>query len=307
MKRVIRKGVFETNSSSTHSFTLKKMEDKTKDNCSFELVSSLAKTVWLMGVIDNANKEYSEAYSRITNKDLKSEYRKRIINTILELDSQTLDEITKEYGDIKKAKVFTLINIMQDYLPYEDITLYFPYYGDLGFVVNQISYQERLLKYKEIVLETYCELENLTKEEALEKIYYEAYKNRYLLKLTENPKALKEYLEDSARYDFKEAYEKSEEKDLVKFTLNYIKEDVEKSIIEHNKKIDCSVYFLEGSLDECECGFNNFFNIAHSLDLQDIYTEEEMKEHAIKFLKENKIVGKEYYCATYLEGNGEQY
>ena len=55
MKRVIRRGVFETNSSSSHSLTLKRIKGTPKneidEDASFEIRSPLAKTIQMLGLI----------------------------------------------------------------------------------------------------------------------------------------------------------------------------------------------------------------------------------------------------------------
>ncbi|MBQ9084100.1 MAG: hypothetical protein IJY24_00415 [Clostridia bacterium] len=61
MKRVIREGVFETNSSSTHSVSFVRREDSNPDEeSSYELHSPLSKLIFLIGLIENARR--SERY-----------------------------------------------------------------------------------------------------------------------------------------------------------------------------------------------------------------------------------------------------
>ncbi len=312
MKRVVRKGVFETNSSSTHTLTLKKKDEKETKKCSFELKSPLAKTVWLMGVIDNANENYNRVFSILEKEDVDYRYKKECIDFLLTLDEGIAKDIKEKYGDLKKVSITTLIKIAQEFIFIEYLTTYFPYYNrDLDFVVSECMYQEQLLRYKDILLDTYCEIENIDKKEALDKIYYEAYKNRYLLGLINSSdcpkKAIEEYMEKSCGMELKEKYEKNKDKDLEQVALEYIQEEVDKCRKCYQGEISCQVYFGEGSLDECECGFENFYNIFHKLGLNDAISDEKMKEHALKFLQEYKIVGKEFYCGVYLEGNGESY
>lgn len=312
MKRVIRKGVFETNSSSTHTLTLKKKDEKETKKCSFELKSPLAKTVWLMGVIDNANKNYNEIYKILEKKDVEYRYKKDFIDFILTLDEGITKDIKEKYGDIKKASITTLIKIAQEFIFIEYLPTYFPYYNSqLDFIVSECLYQTELLRYKDILLDAYCEIENIDKKEALDKIYYEAYKNRHLFNLIKSSKcpkkAIEEYMEEGYGRELKEKYEKNKEEDLEKVAFDYIQEEVDKCIKCYKGEISCQVYFREGSLDECECGFENFYNIFHKLGLKDVLSDEKKKEHALKFLKDYKIVGKEFYCSVYLEGNGESY
>ena len=62
MKRVIREGVFETNSSSTHSVVFKrKTSNEVDKDSSYEIHTPLAKTLFLIGLIT-----YVRKYGRIT-------------------------------------------------------------------------------------------------------------------------------------------------------------------------------------------------------------------------------------------------
>ena len=70
MKRVIREGVFETNSSSTHAVVFKKREGKeTEKNSSREIHTAFGKTAFLIGLIN-----YAELYdhSEFIEPDLTS-------------------------------------------------------------------------------------------------------------------------------------------------------------------------------------------------------------------------------------------
>ena len=62
MKKIIREGVFETNSSSTHSVVFKKKKDnKPEKESTYELHSPFAKTLFLIGLCTNAD-FYTEDY-----------------------------------------------------------------------------------------------------------------------------------------------------------------------------------------------------------------------------------------------------
>ena len=54
MKTVIRKGVFETNSSSTHTLTIVKQGEKCETDVSFEICSPTAKLFMIFGFVENA-------------------------------------------------------------------------------------------------------------------------------------------------------------------------------------------------------------------------------------------------------------
>lgn len=87
MKAVIRKGVFETNSSSTHSLSLGKTASKEiSEEASFEIRTREAKIALLLGLIENAEMEYSHA------KHKKAEYKR---NLVLAFKEAVIEEYCK--------------------------------------------------------------------------------------------------------------------------------------------------------------------------------------------------------------------
>lgn len=74
MKTVIRKGVFETNSSSTHSLSLGMVSSKEIDEeASFEIRTREAKIALFFGLIENAEMEFCQFKHR------KAEYDKKLV------------------------------------------------------------------------------------------------------------------------------------------------------------------------------------------------------------------------------------
>ena len=94
MKAVIRKGVFETNSSSTHSLSLGKTASKEiSEEASFEIRTREAKIALLFGLIENAEMEYSHA------KHKKTEYKRNLVLAFKEAvieECCKLNECTRE-------------------------------------------------------------------------------------------------------------------------------------------------------------------------------------------------------------------
>lgn len=290
MKRVIRNNIFETNSSSTHSFTLQ--ENKIRKEDSHIIIDNpFKKTLWILGLIDNAEFEYNNL-RKIFEKSLNENNKDNVIATILENDHNLINQIENKYGSIKEASVSTLIDIVGEYFDYEYFSEYNNiYYNNSNFVDESLC-RESVLKYREKIIEAYCEISKINKEEALDKIYYEAYKPKrlyYYLTCSDNPQEeIKKY--SSYNWLFEQAYEQSEEKDLIKFSWKYIQDEIEIEKKKRNGKIPCCLFFMEDSLGECDCGFENFFNIEYKLDLYKVKNERDMKKHALKFLNGKSII-----------------
>lgn len=78
MKKVIREGVFETNSSSTHSVAFKKRRgNKTEKESSYELHSPFTKTLFLIGLCTHAE-ETENCYSFDYNEDCKFDLKEAL-------------------------------------------------------------------------------------------------------------------------------------------------------------------------------------------------------------------------------------
>ena len=260
MKIKIRNGVFETNSSSTHSLTIKNVaikksakekrmkkrigdlerkRDRTLEeehelaklrreldyehNFSFSLKSPIEKLVWFLGIVDNAEGEKGK--------------------TIFE---------TEEY----------------------DLS------SDRG-VVRQ---------FKDFLLDAYCELLNVSKEQALENIFDERAKFTPYENILKNP----ETIEQEAKYLIQVDY------DFKKFAKNFsdietafkafVREQYQANRLKCNKctRFECDHYFAEGILDDCTCGFEYYSDICYHLE--NLKGKQSWKDFAKDFLTENYIV-----------------
>lgn len=297
MKRVIRAGIFETNSSSTHSFTIKKGKVK-EDIYTTILKSPAEKIIWILGLIDNASSEYDNM-KNIMISNIENKYREKIIEEILTSDSKTIEKIENKYGKIKEVSASTLIDIAKEYFDYECISNHINFYCNNSNFIDESRCKDIVLKYKEQVLETYSEILELTKEETLDCIYHSVYRDQELydiLTCSDNPQEEieKQYLNNPYDTTFLEAYNKSEEKDLIKFAWLYMEDMINKKIKICRGKISCCLFFLDGSLRECNCGFENFYNIYNKLGLEGLKTNKDFKKHTIDFLKgESVIVARE--------------
>ncbi len=109
MKRVIREGVFETNSSSTHSVVFKKKTvDKADKDSSYELHSPLAKTLFLIGLINKAE-QYSYSYddndeaflkqNLLFHKNLCEKFKTAVVEEYLRITNSTEEEFQKDFEE----------------------------------------------------------------------------------------------------------------------------------------------------------------------------------------------------------------
>lgn len=104
MKTVVRKGVFETNSSSTHAISIKKSRDSgLAKGTSFEVRSTLAKMVQLFGLINNAEYECvsDEPKFKIPKKltlprELVLRFKEILIDAYSGITNQTREEALKQ-------------------------------------------------------------------------------------------------------------------------------------------------------------------------------------------------------------------
>lgn len=314
MKRVIRKGIFETNSSSTHSLSLVKGNEKVNENISFEIKSRIAKTAFILGLIDNAEENFQNKFEYLEDYRKINEEKKRLIDYLKEYDSD-YEEVKEKYGDLMELDFTKVLDIIREIcvpeekkyiaLEIEDVSIYVIVYD---YLVNR----DKVLMFKEALIKTFCEEEKVSEKEGMDKLYYEEYKNSYLEKIllysNNKEEELKEFMEKGYGFDFKINYERSENKNLVEFANDYLKDSVTKSIEEHDGRFYCTRYFKEGALDECECGFENFGKIIENFKLDETNDYAAMIEFSKEILSnEYKFETIEKYCGIYFEGTGEAY
>lgn len=315
MKRIIRKGVFETNSSSSHSLSLvktKRNTKKVKKDVSFEVRSRTAKMVLMLGLIDNAEYEYMSNLSDIDGHEETCKDKKRMIERANEYEEDNVNKMKEIYGDLEELTLYELMEAIDKYC--EDAYYIFDdmEYYEVDYALGIFSYVRKdVLKFREILIKTYCELENMSQKEAMDKLYYEAYKNipleNILLYSDNKEEDLKKFMSSVFRYEFKRGYERSKNKDIVEYAKKYLIDAAEKSRKQHDGKFSCTRYFKEGCLRECYCGFEDFYAIDERL-LEKCNSEEDMYSRAKELLSDNyKFQAVEMYCGCYFEGNGEIY
>ena len=118
MKRVIRRGVFETNSSSSHSLSLVRVErnsSKVKKDVSFEIRSRVAKAVFILGLIDNADDGYMHYWDILEDNEEAEEERQKIIKRLYKSKDEGIEKIKEEYGDVEKLSFYNLIEAIEEH------------------------------------------------------------------------------------------------------------------------------------------------------------------------------------------------
>ena len=65
------------------------------------------------------------------------------------------------------------------------------------------------------------------------------------------------------------------------------------------------MYFCNGCLNDCNCGFESYYDIEEKLGLDFYMTDEQISEIAKSFLTSSKFVAKEYYSGLLFEKTGE--
>ena len=314
MKTVIRDGVFETNSSSTHTLTLRKKNTK-KVNCSFQIRSRVAKMVMLLGLINNAEDEFTYnsgiLYDLYEDKEFK-EVLGEIFRLFPDLEkkykgkNQDSDFLCDLRFDLIKNGV-DISKFLEEKEGNSENSEYFPY---VEFFVFRVDARDKVLRFKEFALKEFCAQENLSLEDAMDLLYFEgcAYNTVSILLRRENAeKELLDYLKRNP--SFKKNFEESGVFSIVEFSKDYVKKEMEKFKKSSNsKEIFCSRYFGEGSLFECDCGFENYSFMFDNFDLSKVKTDKDFEELAKKYLSDDYFFeASELYCALYKEGNGEIY
>lgn len=307
MKSVIRKGVFETNSSSTHSLSLRKVTSKEVDkDASFEIRSNEAKIALLFGLIENAEMEYNSLFYNFEDvKDFQI-IKERIVKEIEKSEPELLNSY-----DAKKDSLYDLSNIllkmkdasMFDYYFFKDINQ-----GLANLFVQETVEKKLALSFKESVIEEYCKLNNYTKEQALLQIDYEEFSDTNLREILKDEATAKEKLKEYAKnnQDFKDKYKSSGMNNIVDFAKEYYEDDFNDFQAISRGRFRCDKYFSEGCLNDCYCGFESYIKITEQFKLDITDSDAQIQEKARAFLSDDcKIVAKEYWNGLCLEHTGE--
>ena len=311
MKKVIRRGVFETNSSSTHSLTLKISEqgeaNEVEKGASFEIRSPLAKIVQMLGLIDNAEREYLSSGRWLKEEDDYESVKSRIVNKINEHSPELLDGINT--AELEEYELADIIGRMPSrYLFQGGFFSDDEFSYNVFFVINNES-RMQVLKFKDYMLDEYCKIYGVTMEELWKQIDIEAFGNVEIRDILKDEASAEQKLRKNMEINikFKDEFKASGETDIVAFAKKYLITDAYdfKKIVEG--RISCDHYFCNGCLIDCNCDFGSYYDIERNLEIDISVPDDRIRLIAKKFIKKLKFVGTEEYCGFYLEETGEIY
>ena len=303
MKTVIRKGVFETNSSSTHSLSLQKVKSKEIDkNASFEIRSPLAKTVTMLGLIDNAEDEFRHTfYVKDEFNDNAEKIKKETLDRIKEIDAKLLENINlEEISSYEIAQILTKIDNLERFYKVEDFNDFDEFIDKKTdfefFFFDDIKEQRILTRFKALLIEEYAKIINKPIEEAKEEVDFEAFAYIELKDALADEKNAKENIEKLMKRDYglRIAFEKSDSDNLLEFSKKYLYENYLEFKNQSGRKYCCHRYFCNGSLDDCDCGLEKYEYICSALGIT-IYTDDsKLRDVAKAYLSdEYKLVAEE--------------
>ena len=225
MKTVIRKNVFETNSSSTHSLSIRGRSNK---NCvckgaSFELRSPLAKAVQMIGLIDNAERSYLSSGYWIDEDTNNASVKKKIVEKIKELYPEKIGE--RNTNEFKAIEINNLLDEIEpgaifgrfgtkasEFFSGDDYML------ENFFIIDR-DQRKCLLKFRECIIEEYAKKVGKSKEDGLRDLEFEAFANIELKEILKDEQNAEKKLRENMKRNlkFKQEFESSSERDIVKF------------------------------------------------------------------------------------------
>lgn len=318
MKTVIRRGVFETNSSSTHSLSLKQMKKadaKSIDKeASFEIRSPLAKAVTLLGLIDNAESEFARQYYIRDEYSEKADYvKKETLNRIREINPSLLENVELEnISSYDILQILMKMDNLENFYNVSDFEDFGDYYDKRSefeyFFYDDFQEKITLQKVKKFIFEEYAKIVNKPYDEAKEEIDFEAFAYVELKDALEDEKNAKENVEKLMNTDYRIriAFEKSGSDNLVEFAKKFLYENYLEFKNAPGRKYCCHRYFSNGCLDTCDCGFENYSNICMELSIRHTQTEEEIREKVRDFLSDKyKLVATEKLGYSFFIRSGE--
>lgn len=305
MKTVIRKGVFETNSSSTHSLSLKRnAKDEKEKDASFIIQSPLAKAVTMLGLIDNGEFEFNRGYYlRSEYDDRYHEVKDEVLAKIKELNPSLLENVDlEEISGAEIAEILLKLDDLENFYieeEFENICDYFDKTSDLEYYfTDDLMQKSLLLKAKEFIFEEYAKIANKPYDEAKEEIDFEAFAYVELKNALDDKENAKEKVEKLMNRDYrlKRAYDSSENKDIISFAKKFLYENYLEFKNQPGRKYCCHRYFCDGALDDCCCGLESYNYICRALKISTYDDDDKVREAIRRYLSDEcKLVAKEKY------------
>ena len=252
MKTLIRKSVFETNSSSTHSLTLKKVnasENTIQENASFEIRSALAKMVCFWGLLYHAESEYQTSIEFLLNNktisQLQQEFYNHIASVVAKINPKFEPQHCKHHAFEFLDKLLSMYDKEYDETKAQFQALYLNHY------------RSQMQELKQYLLVNYCKMFHISEEQALQQINNETQRDIQLEKLLSSPETFPKAVEWlSYNSGFKESYETSTNKE--EFAKQFAQNLYEKRCKQCNQEYCCHHYFEEGPMMDCDCELDNY-------------------------------------------------
>ena len=305
MKKVIRKSVFETNSSSTHSLSLKKTKSgKIDKEASFEIRSPLAKAITMLGLIDNAEDEYRrDFYSKGEYYDGADEIIIDVFHKLEKIAPKLVEGLDiVEISSYELAEILNQLDDLENFYnkeDFENIDEYIEKNSDFKYYFyDNIQERRQLLKVHSLIFEEYAKVVNKSYDEAKEEIDFEAFAYVELKNALSDKENAKEKVQKLMDRDYRIqiAYSESEEKDLIKVAEKFLYDNYLEFKNAPGRRYCCHRYFCDGALDDCRCGFETYADICNNLDISNQDDENALREKVRKYLSnEYKLVAKECY------------
>ena len=275
MKIKVRNEVFETNSSSTHSLTLnyiggrKEGDGKIDSKSSFEIWSPLAKVVWFLGIVENAERQFEhceefaehspEHYMDIVRKEAKDflEKKENAKYFLKTLNGKIDGEPDYDLDNYSFAELMVYMENASAYEKLDELE-------EICWKLDKYQAREYILDFKEMIIDAYCELENITREEAFKRFREEHAKDHELEYYLTDANKLEFAVKRLSLGDvnFAVEYEKAENKE--EFIKEYALKKKQTCAEKQGDCFNCSKYFGCGNIGECNCDFENYFQINNS-------------------------------------------
>lgn len=286
MKKVKRQSVFETNSSSTHSLSIQKTDEIKKNyNFSFAITEPLQKIVWFICVCVECEENLRGKFNFFCGGKTPEEVRRDLVQKIRERYEEHREE---------EEWIFEAFTLDFDTWTIDDVNTLFSeedddHFWDTIYALECAESKDFVLGIKQRLIDAYCEAEHITEAEALDRIDKEYNEYNELVEAIADPKkhAKARWILRRINYLIDSDYNKAEDKMAVleENKKRFAKEELGQS----HDCYSCTRFFDEGSLAECECGFETYDK------LLDEFSEYSDEEGIKKFLSpEIAVVGYEW-------------
>ncbi len=289
MKRVVRRHIFETNSSSSHALSIRRTEDAKNDNrASFVITDALQKIVWFFCVTAECENHYQGAISYYCDGKTLEETQKELIDLIRGLYEKNKKSYDWCFGD--EDPDF-------DNWDADDISQFFTVVcdeevddvDDALCAFDADATRRTVLEIRERLIKIYGDAEHIGREEVLDRIDKEYAEYNELISAIEDPEkhARARWILRRVSMLVENDYKKATDKRAV---LEEYKKKFEEQELNCNPDCySCTRFFQEGSLYECDCGFETYSGIL------DNFSEFSDEAGLIKFLSpEIAVVGREW-------------